>query len=187
MSLGSIIQSMGGFPGIFLGASLLDMFLKNRGGKGKGLESLYSPEQLRTGERDPKYKGDPGKYKPFINTLTDERFATEEERDKDVAKVQALMADTQTAAQGGLMSVFNLGGMASTAPRFGGLLQGPGTGTSDSIPGMSYQGGVPVQQAALSDGEFVFTNKAVKAAGGGSIDKGAKVMYELMNNLERRS
>ena len=186
MSLGSIIQSMGGFPGIFLGASLLDMFLKNRKGKGKGLESLFSPEQFRTGERT-KYKGDPGKYKPFINTLTDEKFATDEERDKAVAKVQALMADTQTAAQGGLMSVFNLGGMASTAPRFGGLLQGPGTGTSDSIPGMIYQGGVPVQQAALSDGEFVFTNKAVKAAGGGSVEKGADMMYELMNKLERRA
>ena len=72
-------------------------------------------------------------------------------------------------------------------PGIGGLLRGPGTGTSDSIPGMIYQGGRPVQQAALSDGEFVFTNKAVKAAGGGSIEKGADMMYELMNKLERKA
>ena len=52
---------------------------------------------------------------------------------------------------------------------------------------MIYQGGRPVQQAALSDGEFVFTNKAVKAAGGGSVEKGADMMYELMNKLERRA
>ena len=83
------------------------------------------------------------------------------------------------------MSAYSLGGMAE--PQFGGLLRGPGTGTSDSIPGMIYQNGKPVQRAALSDGEFVFTNKAVKAAGGGSIEKGAKAMYELMNNLERRA
>ena len=77
--------------------------------------------------------------------------------------------------------------MASAMPGIGGLLQGPGTGTSDSIPGMIYQGGQPVQQAALSDGEFVMTNRAVKAAGGGSIEKGADMMYELMNKLERRA
>ncbi len=52
---------------------------------------------------------------------------------------------------------------------------------------MIYQGGKPVQRDALSDGEFVFTNKAVKAAGGGSIEKGADAMYELMNKLERQA
>ena len=181
--LKSLFSGIGGFPGIFLAASVMDMF-KKRGGD-KGLASLYTPEQLATGERNPDYKGDPGKYLPFVNTLTDERFATKEERDEDVARVKALMAETQTVAQGGIISAYNLGGMAT--PQFGGLLRGPGTGTSDSIPGMIYQGGQPVQQAALSDGEFVFTNKAVKAAGGGSIEKGADMMYELMNKLERRA
>ena len=77
--------------------------------------------------------------------------------------------------------------MDGGSPEFGGILKGPGTGTSDSIPGMIYQDGKPVQRAALSDGEFVFTNKAVKAAGGGSIEKGADAMYELMNKLERKA
>jgi hypothetical protein len=81
-----------------------------------------------------------------------------------------------------------LGGLFKSVGGFpGGLLRGPGTGTSDSIPGMIYQNGKPVQRAALSDGEFVFTNKAVKAAGGGSIEKGADAMYELMNKLERKA
>lgn len=55
----------------------------------------------------------------------------------------------------------------------GGKVDGPGTGTSDSIP------------ARLSDGEFVFTAKAVRGAGGGDRMKGAKKMYEMMHKFER--
>jgi hypothetical protein len=57
-------------------------------------------------------------------------------------------------------------------PRKTGPIDGPGTGTSDSIPAM------------LSDGEFVFTAKAVRNAGGGSRRKGAARMYKLMKKLE---
>jgi hypothetical protein len=57
-------------------------------------------------------------------------------------------------------------------PRKTGPINGPGTGTSDSIPAM------------LSDGEFVFTAKAVRNAGGGSRRKGAARMYKLMKMLE---
>jgi hypothetical protein len=174
--LGGLFKSIGGFPGIFLGASLLDMALKKRGGK--GLASLLPPGVNPQTMETTDYQGDPEKFKVFVNTLTDERFGTQEERDKDLEEVKK-------AADGGIMSAYSLGGMAE--PQFGGLLRGPGTGTSDSIPGMIYQNGKPVQRAALSDGEFVFTNKAVKAAGGGSIEKGADAMYELMNKLERKA
>jgi len=57
-------------------------------------------------------------------------------------------------------------------PRHQGPINGPGTGTSDDIPAM------------LSDGEFVFTAKAVRNAGGGSRRKGAARMYKLMKKLE---
>ena len=174
--LGGLFGKLGGFPGIFLGASLLDMALKKRGGK--GLASLLPPGVNPQTMETTDYQGDPEKFKVFVNTLTDERFGTQEERDKDLEEVKK-------AADGGIMSAYSLGGMAE--PQFGGLLRGPGTGTSDSIPGMIYQNGKPVQRAALSDGEFVFTNKAVKAAGGGSIEKGADAMYEIMNKLERKA
>jgi hypothetical protein len=55
----------------------------------------------------------------------------------------------------------------------GGHINGPGTGTSDSIP------------ARLSDGEFVMTAKAVRGAGDGDRMKGARKMYELMDKFER--
>jgi hypothetical protein len=41
--------------------------------------------------------------------------------------------------------------------------------------------------ARLSKNEFVMTADAVRAAGGGSVNKGAKRMYNLMHNLEARA
>ena len=55
----------------------------------------------------------------------------------------------------------------------GGEVEGPGTGTSDSVP------------ARLSDGEFVVTAQAVRGAGGGDRDVGAARMYDMMSQLER--
>jgi hypothetical protein len=71
---------------------------------------------------------------------------------------------------GGLGAVrMATGGVA----KHGGKIDGPGTGTSDSIP------------ARLSDGEFVMTAKAVRGAGGGDRMKGARRMYEIMHKYER--
>ena len=41
--------------------------------------------------------------------------------------------------------------------------------------------------ARLSKNEFVMTADAVRAAGGGSVNEGAKRMYEIMNKLEART
>lgn len=60
----------------------------------------------------------------------------------------------------------------------GGYVEGPGNGTSDSIPAKIYQNGQPVQEARLSDGEFVMTKRAVDGAGG------AARMYEMMKKYE---
>lgn len=66
----------------------------------------------------------------------------------------------------------------------GGAVDGPGTGTSDSIPAEIYQDGKPVQKAKLSDGEFVMTAAAVKGAGNGNRERGISRMYELMRRFE---
>jgi hypothetical protein len=57
----------------------------------------------------------------------------------------------------------------------GGHVRGPGTATSDSIP------------AYLSDGEFVMTSRAVRGAGNGSLRDGARRLYAMMDELERRA
>ena len=65
------------------------------------------------------------------------------------------------------------GGEIENFPRMNGRIEGPGTETSDDIPAM------------LSDGEFVFTAKAVRGAGNGSRQNGMSNMYDLMSKFER--
>jgi hypothetical protein len=62
-----------------------------------------------------------------------------------------------------------------TQARQGGQIDGPGTGTSDSIPAM------------LSDGEFVMTAKAVRGAGGNDRKEGAKKRYAMMRKFENEA
>jgi hypothetical protein len=49
------------------------------------------------------------------------------------------------------------GGIAQFAQ--GGLIQGPGTVTSDSIPGQIMQNGRPVEQIAVGNGEVILSGK----------------------------
>lgn len=74
---------------------------------------------------------------------------------------------------GGQSRLGGIGAMGSLFMNNGGEVNGPGTGTSDSVP------------ARLSDGEFVLTAKAVRGAGGGDRDLGAARMYDMMSQLER--
>jgi len=74
-----------------------------------------------------------------------------------------------TAAHGGAMYAHDK--MGYDVP-VRGEVEGPGTGTSDSVP------------AKLSDGEFVLTAKAVRGAGGGDRDMGAARLYDMMAELE---
>ena len=91
------------------------------------------------------------------------------------------------AANGGLMgtrTAYNMGGMGSIPQtpmvpqgmqldgRGGGFIPMGAQEKRDDVPAM------------LAKNEFVMTSDAVKAAGGGSIEKGAQKMYDLMNQLE---
>lgn len=67
----------------------------------------------------------------------------------------------------------------------GGYVEGPGTGRSDDVEAQIYQNGMPVQEARLSDGEFVMTERAVQGAGNGDREAGAAKMYRLMQQFER--
>jgi len=83
------------------------------------------------------------------------------------------------AAKGGIMG-YNSGG--SVLPngvemdyRGGGFIPMGSKERADDVP------------ARVSKNEFVMTADAVRAAGGGSVNQGAKKMYELMNNLEAKA
>jgi hypothetical protein len=77
-------------------------------------------------------------------------------------------------ADGGIMNL-NMGGMpAEMDLRGGGFVPLGAKEKADDVP------------ARLSKNEFVMTADAVRAAGGGSVNKGAKRMYDLMNKLEAK-
>jgi hypothetical protein len=78
------------------------------------------------------------------------------------------MAEGQMASQGGLM---NLGGREMDL-RGGGFVPMGAKERADDVP------------ARLSKNEFVMTADAVRAAGGGSVQKGADLMYDQMKQLE---
>ena len=80
---------------------------------------------------------------------------------------------------GGIVSfkdggIMNLGGKEMDM-RTGGFIPIGKKERADDVP------------ARLSKNEFVMTADAVRAAGGGDINKGAKRMYETMNKLEARA
>ena len=78
-------------------------------------------------------------------------------------------------ADGGLMAL-RMGGMpAEMDLRKGGFVPLGVKEKADDVP------------ARLSKNEFVFTAKAVRNAGGGDVRKGAKRMYQIMNQLEARA
>ena len=82
-------------------------------------------------------------------------------------------------AQGGIASLkdggmLNFGGREMDL-RAGGFVPIGKKERADDVP------------ARLSKNEFVMTADAVRAAGGGSVNKGAQRMYDIMNRLEARA
>ena len=86
---------------------------------------------------------------------------------------------TESAAQGGIIGLKH-GGMLN----FGGREMDLRTGGFVPIGKKERADDVP---ARLSKNEFVMTADAVRAAGGGDVNKGAQRMYNVMNNLEARA
>ena len=87
--------------------------------------------------------------------------------------------EEEAAAQGGIIGLRN-GGMLNLGGnemdyRGGGFVPIGKRERADDVP------------ARLSKNEFVMTADAVKAAGGGSVNKGAQRMYNVTNQLEARA
>jgi len=102
----------------------------------------------------------------LIKTYVD--GALDSEIDQIREQVKEIMRNNK--AEGGLM---NLGGKEMDL-RGGGFVPIGAKEKADDVP------------ARLSKNEFVFTADAVRAAGGGSVDKGAQKMYNTMKQLENK-
>ena len=119
-------------------------------------------------------KADGGSVKDF------EEFIKKRKQEDKIRSKERLMEDFKQymnrkkpveAKEGGLMS---LGGNELDL-RGGGFVPMGKKEKADDVP------------ARLSKNEFVFTADAVRAAGGGSVQKGADLMYDTMKKLEAQS
>jgi hypothetical protein len=109
-------------------------------------------------------------FKKPLNELTEEEYEMLMEINADLVDKPMARPDRVMAQEGGLM---DLGGMEKDYRNEGGFVPIGGQERADDVP------------ARLSKNEFVFTADAVRAAGGGDIDKGAEIMENMMENLEK--
>jgi len=92
-----------------------------------------------------------------------------------IKELQDLIKQLRSSRKDGGIMNLKMGGMpAEMDLRGGGFVPLGAKERADDVP------------ARLSKNEFVMTADAVRAAGGGSVNKGAKKMYDLMNKLEAR-
>jgi hypothetical protein len=92
----------------------------------------------------------------------------------------------ETAAQGGIMGYKKGGSMVPPARQIeGGVIELDARKSGGYIP-YGKKERVDDVPAMLAKDEFVFTSRAVKAAGGGSAKRGAEKMYALMKQLESK-
>ena len=118
-------------------------------------------------------------YGKTLDLLTEEQL--EDLKDMMMNNKQMPKQDTgiMQAAKGGRVKragggIMDMGGMEKDYRFSGGFVPIGEYERKDDVP------------ARLSKNEFVFTADAVRAAGGGSIQKGAKRMYDTMKNLEAK-
>ena len=149
------------------------------------LRSIVHPSQIKDNPFDKRVPNiDPGFIRPMPEGWETARAdggrigyqgggyndEDEEEDSHRVAALRALYGMRRNAQEGGLM---DLGGMEKDYRNEGGFVPIGGQERADDVP------------ARLSKNEFVFTADAVRAAGGGDIDKGAEIMENVMENLEQ--
>ena len=92
---------------------------------------------------------------------------------------EEITEETRMFAKGGRIrkapgGIMDLGGLEKDYRTTGGFVPIGEYEKKDDVP------------ARLSKNEFVMTADAVRAAGGGSINRGAQRMYDTMKNLEAR-
>ena len=113
------------------------------------------------------------KFMKLVSKLREQGFSQQEAIEEAKKQLDNNMAygGRVKKAGGGIM---DMGGMEKDYRFSGGFVPIGEYERKDDVP------------ARLSKNEFVFTADAVRAAGGGSVQKGAKRMYDTMKNLEAK-
>ena len=110
------------------------------------------------------------RYKQLLQLLEEAKSSGDMDKIKEVES--DLFREYNKKKEGGLMGL-KIGGVPMEMDyRMGGFIPVGSKEKADDVP------------ARLSKNEFVMTADAVRAAGGGSVNEGARRMYQLMNQLE---
>ena len=196
--MAQILGSLAGGGGGGQGDQMAQILGSLAGGGGAGGLSTAAQAQAQSSPEGQPTQAQAGGLGPFLTDMAKNPFvmATLFEALQPKGSMMSPLQQQQMATgerlpdyRGTAAPDFRYGGANPSMQGYamGGFIEGPGTGTSDSIPATIYQNGGPVQKAMLSDGEFVMTADAVRGAGGGNRGAGAAKMYEMMNRLERRA
>jgi hypothetical protein len=196
--MAQILGSLAGGGGGGQGDQMAQILGSLAGGGGAGGLSTAAQTQAQSSPQGQPTQAQAGGLGPFLTDMAKNPFvmATLFEALQPKGSMMTPLQQQQMATgerlpdyRGTAAPDFRYGGANPSMQGYamGGFIEGPGTGTSDSIPATIYQNGGPVQKAMLSDGEFVMTADAVRGAGGGNRGAGAAKMYEMMNRLERRA
>jgi hypothetical protein len=175
------------------------------GGAGAIITGLLSGMEQQEGESNEDFENRKAQVKDQLNVQFRRLYpqgGNESDEDYDV-RIGALVqgADDQTIgvgemAEGGRVSrALGSDELVEKASRIEGLpinVNSKGVKevdlreTGGFIPPVGIKEKADDIPAMLSNNEFVFTADAVRAAGGGSVNKGAQRMYDLMKNLESK-
>jgi hypothetical protein len=156
--------------------SMDDMSLRENANLGGIMGYAYGPQNYRQmaaegGRINFSNGGGPTKYIKDVLTKKGYKDMMQNMNDNEIRSLYDSVMGTfsRRFAEGGMI---DLGGMEKDYRAEGGFVPIGGKEKADDVP------------ARLSKNEFVFTADAVRNAGGGDVDKGAEVMYNVMKNLE---
>jgi hypothetical protein len=156
--------------------SMDDMSLRENANLGGIMGYAYGPQNYRQmaaggGRINFSNGGGPTKYIKDVLTKKGYQDMMQNMNDNEIRSLYDSVMGTfsRRFAEGGMI---DLGGMEKDYRAEGGFVPIGGKEKADDVP------------ARLSKNEFVFTADAVRNAGGGDVDKGAEVMYNVMKNLE---
>ena len=144
----------------------------------EGIDSMSFPDDESTGMAQATPTATLPNQMPRQKPMMDPRMM---QQMMMASKMNPQMGNRMMAAMGGRMNyaeggdeeeLLDMGGMEKDYRNDGGFVPMGEYERKDDVP------------ARLSKNEFVFTADAVRNAGGGDIDKGAKIMENMMENLE---
>jgi hypothetical protein len=152
--------------------------INNSGGGGLGLMSRLISQNPNLFKTTPVNMTRGTSVNQLYNYYKDKEFDPEEEKRKQI--LDLYMRDN--AATGGRMG-FMMGTEVPMRQNQGGITELDYRKTGGFVP-VGVKERADDVPAMLSKNEFVFTANAVRGAGGGDINKGAKMMYAKMKALE---